>query len=136
MLILSLLNNHLCAMILNFCKYKRYITCYDWSALFNYKTTIYIQRYLLNKTEWMKNSRDIKIYAETGTFCCFSKNRKDRQKPRSKVMFLLSFPRCSNNIHCFLAFIDKEAIYCHGGGRNIQSTKTINIDTSTWVSGH
>ena len=55
-------------MAFNFCNYNHYKVHYYWSALFNYKTTTYVQRYLLNETEWIGNLSDIKIYLETVEF--------------------------------------------------------------------
>ena len=55
-------------MAFNLCNYNHYKVHYYWSALFNYKTTTYVQRYLLNETEWIGNLSDIKIYLETVEF--------------------------------------------------------------------
>lgn len=51
-----------------FVNYNHYKVDYYWSALFNYKTTTYVQRYLLNETEWIENLSDIRIYLETVEF--------------------------------------------------------------------
>lgn len=101
MLILSLVNDHQSSMIFNFCKCKHYIAGYYSSVLLNYKTTIYIQIYLWNKTGKNGNLSDIKIYLVTvWNFQQFLKKQK-RQTKKQKAKKCLSFPRCSQVLIVF-----------------------------------
>lgn len=84
-----LLKNHQCSTTSNFCNCKHYKAGYHWSALFNYKTTTYIQRYLRNGTECIGNLSDVKIYFETAEFLAVSQKQKQKRQTHtgSKEMF-------------------------------------------------